>query len=595
MPPASPRSRRSRAVRSCSRRRARTGRPGRCSRRSTATGPRSRRPRTRASSAPTRSACASPTRCCAPPFTTPRRRASAGRRIARSRRRRRRPGASWHLAVAATAPDERLAAALERLAHEAGGRGAPATAAVALERAARLSPDPAAGAARTLAAAHMATLGGQPERARALLDRLLPTVADPATRADVQLLRGIAMLQVGRPMEAHALLDAEAERIAPVDPARAAGLLTQAGVALMAHGTVERLAALAERARRSRRRSWSSPPALLRVQALTALGEHGEARALLAAREPALAASTRCSPATRSSRSRRSARSTWRATTGPSACSAGSCGRPRARRRGGARPAARGRRHAAPAPRAPGRGRRGRHRGRVAGGGPRSTGSCTRSRWPRSRWSPPTVAKLPGAGRRPTGCSCSARELELTSTLACAEQALGLLALSGGDADAAVRHLARARAHTAELGTRDPGFLFTPPTWRRRACGPATRPRRRRSRTSSRPAPERPVAPGRPRRRRAAGRWSDDPARSTSTSPPRSRPTRACRCRSSGADPALLRGAAAPGPAPGRRARRARGRARRASSRSARRRWAARAAHELAAAGGAREDARWRC
>jgi DNA-binding NarL/FixJ family response regulator len=54
-----------------------------------------------------------------------------------------------------------------------------------------------------------------------------------------------------------------------------------------------------------------------------------------------------------------------------------------------------------------------------------------------------------------------ALRLDLTSTLACAEQALGFLALGTGDAATAVAHLERAREHTERFGSRDPSFLYT--------------------------------------------------------------------------------------------------------------------------------------
>ena len=54
-----------------------------------------------------------------------------------------------------------------------------------------------------------------------------------------------------------------------------------------------------------------------------------------------------------------------------------------------------------------------------------------------------------------------ALRLDLTSTLACAEQALGFLALGSGDAATAVAHLERAREHTQRFGSRDPSFLYT--------------------------------------------------------------------------------------------------------------------------------------
>jgi len=52
-------------------------------------------------------------------------------------------------------------------------------------------------------------------------------------------------------------------------------------------------------------------------------------------------------------------------------------------------------------------------------------------------------------------------DLELTSSLAVAEQALGQLTLGAGDAVAAAGHFERALAYTHAHGTRDPSFLFT--------------------------------------------------------------------------------------------------------------------------------------
>jgi DNA-binding CsgD family transcriptional regulator len=54
-----------------------------------------------------------------------------------------------------------------------------------------------------------------------------------------------------------------------------------------------------------------------------------------------------------------------------------------------------------------------------------------------------------------------AERLDLTSTLACVEQARGFLALGEADAPRAARHLERAREHTARFGSRDPSFLYT--------------------------------------------------------------------------------------------------------------------------------------
>jgi DNA-binding CsgD family transcriptional regulator len=187
---------------------------------------------------------------------------------------------AWHLAVAADAPDEELAAALEQLGYEASGRGAPATAVSALERAALLSEDEPRTVARTLAAAGIAMSAGRPARALALLDPLVD-VPDPAARADVQLLRGMAMQQTGRPLVANALLEDEAARIADADPGRGAALLTAASLSLISHGPLDRILALADRALALAPAGMELPAAILRADALVCLGRHAEARAAL--------------------------------------------------------------------------------------------------------------------------------------------------------------------------------------------------------------------------------------------------------------------------------------------------------------------------
>ena len=235
------------------------------------------------------------------------------------------PQRAWHLAAAAQAPDEALAAELETLGHDAAQRGAPATAATALARAAELSPDSAGTIRRTVAAAAMALMAGSPARATALLAPVLADASEPGERADVQLLRGMAIQQGGSPMAAFALLEAEAERVVAHDRARAAGLLTQAGVALVAHGSMGRLATLAERALALAPSEAELVPAVLHASALATLGEHDRARTLAAASPHGAArARSRPVPATRSSRSPRSSTCGWRTTRTPSGCSCGS-------------------------------------------------------------------------------------------------------------------------------------------------------------------------------------------------------------------------------------------------------------------------------
>lgn len=371
------------------------------------------------------------------------------------------PERSWQLALAAAAPDEALAARLEALAEAARRRGAPGTAAVVLERAARLTPDPGRAAGRTLGAAAVALLAAQPARARGLLDTLLPTVADPGARADVQLLRGMAMHQTGRPREACAMLEAEAEAIAATDPARASALLTQACVALMGPGPMDRLAELAERARALAPPGAETIPAVIGAEVLVSLGRHGAARELLAAHEPALrtwdptapghevlavaglcrlwlgdheiaeATLTRLIEADRASGAA-SVLSLPLAVLATLHLRRGDLARAAACADESAEIAETGLGGfgltlalAAVAMVAA-------HRG--------DADTCRRA-----------TARMLALGA----------DLELTSTLAVAEQALGQLELGGGDAGAAAAHFARALAHTHAHGTRDPAFLFT--------------------------------------------------------------------------------------------------------------------------------------
>jgi len=198
------------------------------------------------------------------------------------------PERSWQLSLAAEAPDESLAGGLERIGRTAGRRGAPATGAAVLERSARLTPDADTAAHRSIAAASMALIAGQPARARGLLDTLLPKIEDPGRCADVQLLRGIAIYQSGRPHEACALLEAEAEAIAASDPGRASALLTQACVAMLGPGPMSRVAILAGRAGDLAPEGAGMIPAVIGAEVMVSLGQHRRARELLDENETAL-------------------------------------------------------------------------------------------------------------------------------------------------------------------------------------------------------------------------------------------------------------------------------------------------------------------
>src|ERR1700722_16844275 len=85
---------------------------------------------------------------------------------------------AWHLAAAALQPDEHVASLLEATAAQAQHRGGAAAAALAMERAAELSPDPGEQARRLVAAASAAVPTGQGEWVQELARRALAVTAD---------------------------------------------------------------------------------------------------------------------------------------------------------------------------------------------------------------------------------------------------------------------------------------------------------------------------------------------------------------------------------------------------------------------------------
>jgi ATP/maltotriose-dependent transcriptional regulator MalT len=372
------------------------------------------------------------------------------------------PERSWQLAQAAPAPDEELAGRLEALGEEARRRGAPGTAATVLERSVALSPDPADAARRALQTAVAAGTAGRPALARGVLDTVLPTVTDPLAHADVQMLRGMAIHQGGRPREAFALLEAEADAIEARDPLRASALLTQACIALMGTGPMAGLQETAARARALAPPGADTIPTLLEAEVLVSLGEHRAAREMLDRVEPGLAAWDPTAPGhevlaidalcrlwmgdhevaeralTRLVEANRAAGAVT-----PLALPLAVLATLHIRRGDLAAAAACA-----------------EESNEIAetglGGGFVATLSL--------------AAVAMAAGHRGDAEACepaAARmlrlgvEMELPSTLACAEQALGQLALGRGDADRAAVHFRAALDHTAAHGTRDPAFLFS--------------------------------------------------------------------------------------------------------------------------------------
>src|SRR5580692_4662831 len=105
---------------------------------------------------------------------------------------------AWHLAAAALQPDEHVASLLEATATQAQHRGGAAAAAVAMERAAELSPGPEDRARRLAAAASAAVPTGQADWVQDLATRALAVTADPELRLTARHDAGWALAWSGR-------------------------------------------------------------------------------------------------------------------------------------------------------------------------------------------------------------------------------------------------------------------------------------------------------------------------------------------------------------------------------------------------------------
>jgi DNA-binding CsgD family transcriptional regulator/tetratricopeptide (TPR) repeat protein len=132
----------------------------------------------------------------------------------------------WHLAAAATGPDETIARDLERAGALAQRRGGYAVAGAAFERAAELSPAHPDRARLVAAAAQAAYQAGQMDRAAVLADQAESLIDDPVTAAEVSALRGRIAFARGSSVTAHDLLVTASRRVP--DPHDRAALLIEA-------------------------------------------------------------------------------------------------------------------------------------------------------------------------------------------------------------------------------------------------------------------------------------------------------------------------------------------------------------------------------
>lgn len=136
---------------------------------------------------------------------------------------------AWHLAAASTGPDEIVAAALESAAEHARERTGHASAAAALERAARFTPDPAVRARRLVLAVETAAQAGLTERAVRLADAAQQLPLEPVQRARVLGSRALIEFEFGSLRKAHQLALEAAEEVTAVDVEMAAWLFVEAG------------------------------------------------------------------------------------------------------------------------------------------------------------------------------------------------------------------------------------------------------------------------------------------------------------------------------------------------------------------------------
>ena len=124
---------------------------------------------------------------------------------------------AWHRAQATLAPDEEVAAELERSADRARARGGLAAAAAFLERSAALTPDPSLRARRELTAAQAKHEAGAPTAALKLLAAADEGPLDELQRARLERLRAQLAFALRRGSDAPPLLLAAAKRLEPLD------------------------------------------------------------------------------------------------------------------------------------------------------------------------------------------------------------------------------------------------------------------------------------------------------------------------------------------------------------------------------------------
>lgn len=135
---------------------------------------------------------------------------------------------AWHLAAAATAPDETVALGLEGAAERARNRGGAMAVSVGYERAGRLSVDQQRKARRIARSAQAAFDAGKPDRAARLAAEALSLAVDPGIRAEAIYAQGAVAYERTSPrIDAELTIEAGA-LVRDTDPEHAALALYEA-------------------------------------------------------------------------------------------------------------------------------------------------------------------------------------------------------------------------------------------------------------------------------------------------------------------------------------------------------------------------------
>jgi DNA-binding CsgD family transcriptional regulator len=164
---------------------------------------------------------------------------------------------AWHLAAAASGPDEDVAIELERSAGRAQSRGGVAAAAAFLQRAVALTQEPARRAERALAAAQASLEAGAFGVALGLLGAAEVGPLDALQLARIDLLRAQLAFAHSRGSDAPPLLLRAARTLQPLDPRLARETYLDAWSAALFAGRFARGGGLDEVSREAR----SAPPA----------------------------------------------------------------------------------------------------------------------------------------------------------------------------------------------------------------------------------------------------------------------------------------------------------------------------------------------